>query len=50
MFAEYKAFTPDQQKLFREFVQRLDKQHKYVISTESLQQVFASERTKTAAN
>jgi len=50
MFAEYKALTPDQQKLFREFVQRLDEQHKYVISTESLQQLFASERAKTAAN
>jgi hypothetical protein len=46
MFAEYKTLTPDQQKIFRGFVQCFDEQHKYMISTESLQQLFASERAK----
>lgn len=50
MFTEYKVLPPDQQNVFRDFVQRLDKQHKHVISTESLQQLFASERARTAAN
>ncbi len=50
MFAEYKTLTPDQQKIFREFVQRLDKQREYVISTESLQQLFVLEQAKGAAN
>lgn len=48
MFAEYKELPPDQQKLFHEFVQRLDKQRKFVISTESLQQLFAFQQAKTA--
>jgi hypothetical protein len=48
MFAEYKELPPDQQKLFHEFVQRLDKQREFVISTESLQQLFAFQQAKTA--
>jgi hypothetical protein len=50
MFAEYKTLPPDQQKVFREFVERLDKQGQYAISTESLQQLFASQQADTATN
>lgn len=51
MYAEYKELPRDQQRLFREFVDWLEKQptERGSLLTESLDQLFASEKENTVS-